>query len=91
MNQSTERFLKVEAVFNEALALPQEARAALVEILSNGDGALAAEVGSLLEACEAEERLTALLWLGADANQGHLISVSWSGPPSEVNFGPPWE
>jgi hypothetical protein len=59
MNQTTESFLKVEAIFNEAQAAPAEARTKLIEDRCAGDRELAAEVWSLLEACEAEEQLAA--------------------------------
>jgi tetratricopeptide (TPR) repeat protein len=59
MDQTTESFLRTEAIFSEALAAPLEARAALIEGRAKGDRELEAEVRSLLEACEAEERLTA--------------------------------
>ena len=65
MDQTTERFLRIEAIFHEALAAPDEARAELIETRCHGDRELAAEVRSLLEACEAEEHLTASRRLGA--------------------------
>jgi len=80
MNQSTDKFLKVEAVFNEALEFPQEARSAFLEVRCDGDLELAAEVGSLLVACEAEEQLTAMLWLGKDAEHGHRSIPQRAGP-----------
>ena len=59
MDQTTESFLRSEAIFNEALAAPLEARAALIAARAKGDRELEDEVRSLLEACEEEERLTA--------------------------------
>jgi hypothetical protein len=59
MDQTTKSFLRIEAIFNEALAAPSAARAELIETRCAGDRELAAEVGALLEACEAEERQTA--------------------------------
>jgi len=59
MNQTTERFLRIEAIFHEALAAPDEARTELIETRCNGDRELAAEVRSLLDAYKAEEQLTA--------------------------------
>ena len=35
--------------------------------------------------------LVKMIWHDGDGTCLLLISVSWSGPPSEVNFGPPWE
>jgi hypothetical protein len=59
MDQTTESFLRTEAIFNEALAAPLETREALIAARSQGDRELEAEVRSLLEACAEEERLTA--------------------------------
>ena len=57
MEETTESFLLVESIFNEALAAEEEARLALIELRSNGDQNLKAEVLSLLKACEVEENL----------------------------------
>jgi len=57
MVETTESFLRIEAIFHEAFAAPREARAALIESRCGGDLELAAEVRLLLEASEAEERL----------------------------------
>jgi len=51
--------LRIEAIFNEALAAPSAARAELIETQCAEDPEMAAEVGALLEACEAEGRQTA--------------------------------
>jgi len=59
MNHSTETFQRMEAIFHEALALPNGARATLIAARCDGDAELMAEVHSLLEACEMEERLAA--------------------------------
>jgi len=59
MDQTAERFHLVEAIVTEALAAPDEQRAELIEAQCNADSALAEEVRSLLEACEAEERMMA--------------------------------
>jgi tetratricopeptide (TPR) repeat protein len=59
MDKTTESFLRIEAIFNEARAAGSEARAKLIEARCKGDRELAAEVWSLLEASEEEESLTA--------------------------------
>jgi tetratricopeptide (TPR) repeat protein len=59
MDRRTQGFQRTEAIFNEALAAAPEARAALIEMRTEGDRELEDEVRSLLEANEAEERLTA--------------------------------
>jgi len=59
MNHSTAVFLRIEAIFNEALEAPAESRAELVAAQCDGDQVLIAEVESLLRANEAEEHLTA--------------------------------
>jgi tetratricopeptide (TPR) repeat protein len=55
MDHTTEIFLRIEAIFHEAVAAPEKARAELITARCNGDRSMAAEVFSLLEACEAEE------------------------------------
>ena len=59
MDHSTKSLLRIEAIFNEALAASDNARPGLIESLCNGDAALMAEVHSLLKACVAEELVTA--------------------------------
>jgi eukaryotic-like serine/threonine-protein kinase len=59
MNHSTEVFLRIEAIFNEALDAPSEVRPALIAERCDGDEVLMAEVKSLLRASDAEEHLTA--------------------------------
>jgi tetratricopeptide (TPR) repeat protein len=59
MVETTENFLRIEAIFHEAFAAPGEARAELVESRCNGDQEMVAEVWALLDASEAEERLAA--------------------------------
>ena len=57
MDEATETFLLIEAIFNDALAVPQEERAALIELRCQGDRGIRSEVLSLLKACEVEEHL----------------------------------
>jgi serine/threonine protein kinase len=57
MNHSPEMLSRIEAIFNEALALPAGDRHALIEACCHGDAALMAEVLSLLKACADEEIL----------------------------------
>jgi tetratricopeptide (TPR) repeat protein len=59
VNDSTKTLLRIEAIFNEAVAAPDDARPALIASLCNGDAALMAETQSLLNACAAEEHITA--------------------------------
>jgi serine/threonine protein kinase len=59
MEDTTDSLLRIEAIFNEALAVPSEARKVLIETRSNGDRELIAEVCALLKACEVAENLTA--------------------------------
>jgi tetratricopeptide (TPR) repeat protein len=59
MAETTESFLRIEAIFHEALAAPVEEIAELVDSRCNGDPEMVAEVWALLEACEAEELLAA--------------------------------
>jgi tetratricopeptide (TPR) repeat protein len=58
-NEAIQTFVRIEAIFNEALDAPAEARDSLVTERCGGDTTLQAEVRALLRACEAEEQLTA--------------------------------
>ena len=49
MVETTENFLRIEAIFHEAFAAPGEARAELIEAQCGGDRELAAEVRLLLD------------------------------------------
>ena len=80
MDQTTERFLRIEAIFHQALAAPDEAREDLIATQCKGDCALAAEVRSLLDACEAEEQLTASCRLGPDAGRDNQTGRKRVGP-----------
>ena len=74
MNQTTERFLRIEAIFHQALAAPDDTREALIEAQCREDRELASEVRSLLEACEEERQLTAArhvdVGVGQEAQSG---------------------
>jgi len=59
MNDAIQTFVRIEAIFNEALDTPAETRDSLVTERCGGDTKLQAEVRALLRACEAEEQLTA--------------------------------
>ena len=67
MNHSPEMLSRIEAIFNEALALPAGDRHALIKACCRGDAALMAEVLSLLKACAEEEMLAS-----ARLSQAHL-------------------
>ena len=55
MSHSPEALPRIEAIFNEALALPEGDRQALIDASCRGDVMLMAEVRSLLKACAEEE------------------------------------
>jgi serine/threonine protein kinase len=55
MSHSAEMLSRIEAIFNEALALPEGDRQAFLEACCRGDVILVEEVCSLLKACAAEE------------------------------------
>jgi tetratricopeptide (TPR) repeat protein/predicted Ser/Thr protein kinase len=59
----------IEAIFHEALALPEGDRPKLIEARCEGDTRLMAEVASLLHACAEEELLSAAHLMGA-RNEG---------------------
>ncbi|MGO8786322.1 MAG: protein kinase domain-containing protein [Terriglobia bacterium] len=69
MDPTTERFLRIEAIFHEALAAPDATREDLIDTQCHQDRALAAEVRSLLDACKAEEQVAASRRLGPDASR----------------------
>src|SRR5271168_4523513 len=58
MIHTTESFLRIEAIFHEALAAEPGVRAALIAERCAGDAEMAAEVNQLLRASEEEERAT---------------------------------
>jgi eukaryotic-like serine/threonine-protein kinase len=70
MSHSSEMLSRIEALFNEALALPEGDRRALIETGCHGDAVLMAEVLSLLKACAEEETLA-----GARLSQAHLDAI----------------
>ena len=80
MNQTTENFLRVEAIFNEAQAAPAEARTKLIDDRCAGDRDLAAEVWSLLEACAAEEQVTASRHAEPEAGRANQPAQKRVGP-----------
>jgi tetratricopeptide (TPR) repeat protein len=80
MDQTTERFLRIETIFHEALAAPDEARTELIETRCNGDRELAAELCSLLDACKAEEQLTASCRVEPETGREALSELKQIGP-----------
>jgi tetratricopeptide (TPR) repeat protein len=80
MVETTESFLRIEAIFYEAFAAPGEARAELIETRCGGDRELAAEVRLLLEASEAEERLAASRRLEPGAGRESQAEARQIGP-----------
>ena len=80
MGQTTERFLRIEAIFHEALAAPSDARNGLIASLCDGDGKLAAEVSDLLQACDAEAHLTASRRLAAGVGGNRSPGPTRVGP-----------
>jgi len=80
MDQSTENFLRIEAIFNEALEAPVEARMELIDARCKGDRSIAAEVYSLLDACEAEESETAARRLDPEAGREATAESKRIGP-----------
>ena len=80
MDQSTENFLRIEAIFDEALDAPEDARKALIDARCEGDAWLAAEVYSLLEACFAEENEAASRRLNSETGPEAPARVRRIGP-----------
>jgi tetratricopeptide (TPR) repeat protein len=80
MNQTTESFLRVEAIFHEAQAASAEGRRELIEARCAGDRELAGEVWSLLKACEAEEHVTASRHAEPEAGRENQLAQKRVGP-----------
>ncbi|MGO9274285.1 MAG: protein kinase domain-containing protein [Terriglobia bacterium] len=80
MDETAQRFLRIEAIFHEALAAPVETRTALIATRCDGDRELAAELRSLLKACTAEEQVTASRRLRPDAGRENLAGGKRVGP-----------
>lgn len=80
MGPSTERFLRMEAIFHEALGVPGETREHLIQCRCQGDPKLAAEVNDLLQSCEAEEHLTASHRSSPDTGTQHSSGPKRVGP-----------
>jgi len=73
MIETPESFYRVEAIFNQALAVPAEVRTELIAEQCGGDRELAEETLALLAACEAEERMMELCRL--QQRSGHAAQT----------------
>ncbi len=80
MKHTTESFLRIEAIFNEALAADGSARTELVAARCEGDSALITEVNLLLRACEAEEQETKSRRPDPDAKPDSQLQRKRVGP-----------
>jgi len=80
MEQTTARFLRIEAIFHQILDAPRQTRDGLIETLCGGDLLLTAEVRSLLDACQEEEQLTSACRAAPDTGKDH--------PPGRKRIGP---
>jgi hypothetical protein len=73
MSEWSQMLPTIEAIFNEALALPEGDRQSLIESRCGENDALKAEVCSLLKACEEEELFAAArLWQARTAADAGL-------------------
>jgi serine/threonine protein kinase len=59
MTQTNKQFLLIESIVTEALDAREELRADLIAARCGADSAMADEVRSLVDSCEAEERMMA--------------------------------
>jgi len=73
-------FLRIEAIFNEALDAPAESREALLAERCGGDGKLLTEVQALLRASEEEEQVTASRLRPSDESGAELLKRRRVGP-----------
>jgi len=80
MNETTESFLQIEAIFNEAQDAPEHLRPGLIEYRANGDPALVSEVWSLLKACEEAEHVTANRQVDAETGRERSAAPRRIGP-----------
>ena len=80
MNHSTESLLRIEAIFNDALAVGGEERLKLIAERCNSEASLMAEVQSLLKACEAEQVVTASRQVEADTVRIDQVEPRRIGP-----------
>ena len=78
MKQTTESFLRMQAIFHEALELPEDRRSAFIEGRCKDDSELAAEVRLLIEASREEEE---------QSEAGRLRSSVESGASPEGSPG----
>jgi serine/threonine protein kinase len=79
-SQSRERWQQIRVIFDEVLAVPPDQRIFLLEQTCNGDAALIAELYSLLEASQAEEKLTSSMSAADDAQDDLAPKRRWIGP-----------
>ncbi len=70
MKQTTESFLRMQAIFHEALELPEDQRAAVIDARCQDDAELAAEVRLLIEASRQEEQQSEAGRTGSAAESG---------------------
>jgi tetratricopeptide (TPR) repeat protein len=80
MKPTTQDFLRIEAIFHEALETPDAMRPALIEVRCQGDPELAAEIWALLHACEAEAKMTESGRKGLEAGNQILPGLERVGP-----------
>ena len=80
MDLATGRFLRVEAIFQEAIETPEETREQLIEARCKGDSQLLSEVRLLLEACAEEEQIQASRRLASNAGGNDQTSGKRVGP-----------
>ncbi|MFZ3341717.1 MAG: protein kinase [Terriglobales bacterium] len=89
MSHSIETFLRIEAIFNEAMEASADDRSALIESRCHRDAALMAEVRSLLKA-SAEEELATCSRLEELATCSRLAEGGRNSPnlPVQTRIGP---
>ena len=68
MKQTTESFLRMQAIFHEALEVPADQRSALIDAQCQDDPELAAEVRQLIEASREEEEQSEASRTGASSS-----------------------
>jgi eukaryotic-like serine/threonine-protein kinase len=81
MKQTTESFLRMQAIFHEALELPEDQRSAFLDARCEDDAELAAEVRLLVEASREEEEQSEAGRTGSSNG-----SIAGAGAAADASF-----
>jgi tetratricopeptide (TPR) repeat protein len=88
MTQTTESFVRMQAIFHEALEVPEDQRSALIDARCQGDPELAVEVCLLIEASREEEQQSEATRNGSAGGSGAHPSGSADSVHAKRLVGP---